>query len=75
MGPTMSRTLCLAAALAMAVGLLVSAPAQAEEAHTATARAKISDCVEGVISGPDAVAPISVASGMDQMVIMEFWHQ
>jgi type IV secretory pathway VirB2 component (pilin) len=71
----MSRTLCLAAALAMGVGLLVNAPAQADEAPTETARAKISECVEGVISGPDAVAPISVAPGVDQMVIMGFRHQ
>ena len=54
----MSRTLRLAAALAMAVGLLATAPAQADDALTETARARISDFVEVVISGPDAVAPL-----------------
>ena len=54
----MSRTLCLTAALAMAVGLLATAPAQADDALTETARARISAFVEGVISGPDAVAAL-----------------
>ena len=54
----MSRTLCLTAALAMAVGLLATAPAQADDALTETARARIAAFVEGVISGPDAVAPL-----------------
>ncbi len=51
-------SLRLAAALAISASLLTTAPADADEALTETARAQISAFVEGVISGPDAVAPL-----------------
>lgn len=48
----------LAATFAIAAGLLTLPPAHADDALTDTARAQISAFVEGVISGPEAVAPL-----------------